>query len=149
MSDAVRERIQSWQADPATSSCPVTLLAVGHGAVDIWSLLAEPLSGLVAAVTVDETGVAGLDFSGGQTVSTLSLNLESDGLATKAIIYVWLRVLERCLTSIRSIHSTGRHPLDTDADSFEADLDAVSERLDTVRSESVVGFSCGLEASGH
>ena len=33
--------------------------------------------------------------------------------------------------------------LDTYADLFEDDLDAVSERLDAVRAETVVGFSWG------
>lgn len=43
-------------------------------------------------------------------------------------------------------HASAAMTLDTYADLFEDDLDAVSERLDAVRTETVVGFSWGLEA---
>ena len=45
-------------------------------------------------------------------------------------------------------HASAAMTLDTYADLFEDDLDAVSERLDAVRAESVVGFSWGLTALG-
>lgn len=41
-------------------------------------------------------------------------------------------------------HASAAMTLDTYADLFEDDLDAVSERLDAVRAETVVGFSWGL-----
>jgi integrase len=43
-------------------------------------------------------------------------------------------------------HASAAMTLDTYADLFEDDLDAVSERLDAVRTETVVGFSWGLKA---
>jgi integrase len=43
-------------------------------------------------------------------------------------------------------HASAAMTLDTYADLFEDDLDAVSERLDAVRAESVVGFSWGSTA---
>ena len=43
-------------------------------------------------------------------------------------------------------HASAAMTLDTYADLFEDDLDAVSERLDAVRAQTVVGFSWGLTA---
>jgi integrase len=43
-------------------------------------------------------------------------------------------------------HASAAMTLDTYADLFEDDLDAVSERMDAVRAESVVGFSWGSTA---
>lgn len=45
-------------------------------------------------------------------------------------------------------HASAAMTLDTYADLFEDDLDAVSERLNAVRAETVVGFSWGLPGSG-
>lgn len=44
-------------------------------------------------------------------------------------------------------HASAAMTLDTYADLFEDDLDAVSERLSAVRAQTVVGFSWGLTAS--
>ena len=41
-------------------------------------------------------------------------------------------------------HASAAMTLDTYADLFEDDLDAVSERVDAVRAETVVGFLWGL-----
>jgi integrase len=43
-------------------------------------------------------------------------------------------------------HASAAMTLDTYADLFEDDLDAVSERMDAVRAETVVGFSWGKQA---
>ncbi|TFC85797.1 site-specific integrase [Cryobacterium sp. TmT2-59] len=43
-------------------------------------------------------------------------------------------------------HASAAMTLDTYADLFDDDLDAVSERMDAVRAETVVGFSWGKEA---
>ena len=40
-------------------------------------------------------------------------------------------------------HASAAMTLDTYADLFEDDLDNVSERMDAVRAESIVGFSWG------
>lgn len=45
-------------------------------------------------------------------------------------------------------HASAAMTLDTYADLFEDDLDSVSERLDAVRSQTVVGFSWGINVSG-
>lgn len=42
-------------------------------------------------------------------------------------------------------HASAAMTLDTYADLFEDDLDDVSERMDNIRAESVVGFSWGIE----
>jgi len=43
-------------------------------------------------------------------------------------------------------HASAAMTLDTYADLFEDDLDAVSERMDAVRAQAVVGFSWGKHA---
>lgn len=45
-------------------------------------------------------------------------------------------------------HASAAMTLDTYADLSEDDLDNVSERLDAARSQTVVGFSWGLDVSG-
>lgn len=44
-------------------------------------------------------------------------------------------------------HASAAMTLDTYADLFDDDLDAVSERLDAARAQAVVGFSWGIDRS--
>jgi dienelactone hydrolase len=81
---SVSETVRLLQEDPQTAGHPVVLLAVGHGAAMVWALLADPPPGLVAAVTINVPGTPGLDFTDGLAVATLSLNLDSDTLATES-----------------------------------------------------------------
>lgn len=82
ISQSVIATVDSLQRDPATATHPVVLLAIGHDATEVWRVLAAPPEGLVASVTINVPGVPDLDFSGGLAVASLSLNLESDVLAT-------------------------------------------------------------------
>ena len=73
------------------------------------------------------------------TITPLDLRHTAASLAISAGANV--KAVQRMLG-----HASAAMTLDTYADLFEDDLDDVSERLDSIRSETVVGFSWGIAA---
>lgn len=80
--ESIEEAMRALDRDRTTRDHLVALLAVGHDAAEVWRVLASPPDGLVAAVTVDVPGIPNLDFNRGLAVATLSLNLETDRIAS-------------------------------------------------------------------
>lgn len=80
----IREAVGGLRRLQETADVPIGILVSGHGGASIWSLLADPPVGVISAVLVNVPGRDGVDFSKGQSVAVLSLNVKADAIATES-----------------------------------------------------------------